>query len=29
MVLMWKVLCELLIIIFRAIETYTEKNKIH
>ena len=23
----WKVLCELLIIIFRAIETYTQKNK--
>ena len=27
-VLVWKILCELLIIIFRAIETYTQKNKI-
>ena len=27
-VLVWKIVCELLIIIFRAIETYTHKNKI-
>jgi len=27
-VLVWKVLCELFIIIFRAIETYTQKNRI-
>lgn len=27
MMLTWKVTCELLIIIFRAIETYTQKNK--
>lgn len=26
-VLVWKVICELLIIIFRAIETYTQKHK--
>lgn len=27
-VLLWKVICELLIIIFRVIETYTQKNKV-
>jgi hypothetical protein len=28
-VLVWKILCELLIIIFKAIETYTQKNKVY
>lgn len=27
-VLIWKVLCELLIIIFRALETYIQKNRV-